>query len=306
MSVQRFSRLCACVCLFLLSFATGTPSRVSRQLNGTAGGKILRIQPLGNSITFGYLSSDGNGYRLGLQDLLLADGNTVQYVGSVQAGNITDNFNEGHPGAVITQIAQYARLSLPELPNVVLLMAGTNDMNGLVNITGAPARLGDLLDEINAAVPGVTTVVAQLTPAANATVEKAIEDFNAEIPNVVSSKVAAGQKVSVVNMMDYVTVNDLKDGLHPTDHGYQQMAQAWFKGIQQVQSNGWVSEPATTNATNKTNPTNAVTLAMQTSSPTASSMPVTKTTISSASRSGVGMGGMAAVLTLLGSFLLYT
>ncbi|PQE04890.1 FG-GAP repeat domain-containing protein [Rutstroemia sp. NJR-2017a BBW] len=132
---------------------------------------------------------------------------------------MTDNFNEGHPGAVITQIAQYARLSLPELPNVVLLMAGTNDMNGLVNITGAPARLADLLDEINAAVPGVTTVVAQLTPAANATVEKAIEDFNAEIPNVVSSKVAAGQKVSVVNMMDYVTVNDLKDGLHPTDHG---------------------------------------------------------------------------------------
>jgi hypothetical protein len=213
---------------------------------------------------------------------------------------MTDNFNEGHPGAVITQIAQYARLSLPELPNVVLLMAGTNDMNGLVNISSAPARLGDLLDEINAAVPGVTTVVAQLTPAANATVEKAIEAFNAEIPKVVSSKVAAGQKVSVVNMMDYVTVKDLKDGLHPTDHGYQQMAQAWFKGIQQVQSNGWVSQPNTANATK------AATLAVQTSSPTASSMPVTKTNISSGSRSSASMGGIVAISALLGYFLLYT
>ncbi|PQE05900.1 carbohydrate esterase family 3 protein [Rutstroemia sp. NJR-2017a BVV2] len=277
-----------------------TPSKVSRQSNATAGGKILRIQPLGNSITFGYLSSDGNGYRLGLQDLLLADGNTVQYVGSVQAGNMTDNFNEGHPGAVIEQIAQYARLSLPELPNVVLLMAGTNDMNGLVNISGAPARLANLLDEINTAVPGVTTVVAQLTPAANVTVEKAIEAFNAEIPKVVSSKVAAGQKVSVVNMMDYVTVNDLRDGLHPTDHGYQQMAQAWFKGIQQVQLDGWVSQPSTMTATR------AVTLAMQTSSSTASSMPVSKTNVSSGSRSGASMGGMVAISALLGYFLLYT
>jgi hypothetical protein len=218
---------------------------------------------------------------------------------------MTDNFNEGHPGAVITEIAQYARLSLPELPNVVLLMAGTNDMNDLLNITTAPARLGDLLDEINTAVPGVTIVVAQLTPAANATVEKAIEAFNAEIPDVVSSKVAAGQKVALVNMMEYVTVNDLQDGLHPTDHGYQQMAHAWFKGIQQVQFEGWVGLPTVTNATR------AVTLAAQTSLPTASSTPTSskpasKTNTSSGSRSGVGMGGMAATVTLLGCFLFYT
>ncbi|TGO16252.1 hypothetical protein BTUL_0030g00370 [Botrytis tulipae] len=205
------------------------------------------MQPLGNSITYGYLSSDGNGYRLGLRNLLTSAGNTVQYVGSVRAGNMSDNFNEGHPGAVISEIAEYAKLSLPEDPNLVLLMAGTNDMNNFDNVTTAPDRLSGLIDEITSAVPNVTLIVAQLTPASNTTVDDAMVAFNSKIPDIVASKVSTGQKVFTVNMMDYVTVNDLVDGLHPTDYGYQQMAKAWFAGIQQVQKNGWIDSPISTN-----------------------------------------------------------
>ncbi|KAF7870281.1 hypothetical protein EAF04_004028 [Stromatinia cepivora] len=223
--------------------------------NGTASGNILRIQPLGNSITFGYLSADGNGYRLGLLDLLTSAGNSVQYVGSVRAGNMSDNFNEGHPGAVISEIAEYAKLSFPEDPNLVLLMAGTNDMNDLLNVTSAPDRLSALIDEIISSVPNVAVIVAQITPAANTTVEDAIVTFNSMIPDIVASKVSAGQKVSTVNMMDYVTVNDLADGLHPTDHGYQQMAKAWFAGIKEAQKKGWIDLPVSTNVTNLTNST---------------------------------------------------
>src|ERR1700712_4085517 len=85
----------------------------------------LRILPLGDSITFGFLSTDGNGYR---QDLLtMLSGTQVQYIGSIRAGNMTDNFNEGHSGAVISQIAGFANQSLPQRPNLILLMAGTND-----------------------------------------------------------------------------------------------------------------------------------------------------------------------------------
>lgn len=56
-------------------------------------GYNMRIQPLGDSITFGYLSSDGNGYRNDLLQRLVApinvngtvepSNNTVLYVGSV-------------------------------------------------------------------------------------------------------------------------------------------------------------------------------------------------------------------------------
>ncbi|THV52258.1 hypothetical protein BGAL_0084g00180 [Botrytis galanthina] len=217
--------------------------------NVTRSSNSLRIQPLGNSITYGFLSSDGNGFRLGLRNLLTSAGNTVQYVGSVRAGNMSDNFNEGHPGAIISQIAEYAKLSLPEDPNLVLLMAGTNDMNNFDNVTTAPDRLSGLIDEITSAVPNVTLIVAQLTPASNNTVDAAMVEFNSKIPDIVAAKVSAGQKVSTVNMMDYVTVNDLVDGLHPTDYGYQQMAKAWFAGIQQVQKNGWIDSPISTNVT---------------------------------------------------------
>lgn len=178
---------------------------------------------------------------------------------------MSDNSNEGHPGAVISEIAEYAKLSLPELPNLVLLMAGTNDMNDLLNVTTAPDRLSGLLDEITSAVPNVTIIVAQLTPAANTTVEDAIVTFNSQIPDIVSSKVAAGQKITTVNMMDYVTVNDLVDGLHPTDHGYQQMAKAWFAGIRRVQRNGWLDPPISTNITDAVTLTISTTLPMATS-----------------------------------------
>ncbi|ATZ53308.1 hypothetical protein BCIN_09g01800 [Botrytis cinerea B05.10] len=263
-----------------------TGSNSTKSNNSTKSEQSLRIQPLGNSITFGYLSSDGNGFRLGLRNLLTSAGNTVQYVGSVRAGNMSDNFNEGHPGAIISEIAEYAKLSLPEDPNLVLLMAGTNDMNNFNNVTTAPDRLSGLIDEITSMVPNVTVIVAQLTPASNSSVDAAMVAFNSKIPDIVASKVSAGQKVSTVNMMDYVTVNDLVDGLHPTDYGYQQMAKAWFAGIQQVQKNGWIDPPISTNVTLALQTAVAASTATSTissSSASSTSTQTTSTTIGSSS-----------------------
>ena len=53
-----------------------------------AGGTQLRILPLGASITVGFQSSDGNGYRLGLLNRLA--GSNVEYIGTVRAGTMTD------------------------------------------------------------------------------------------------------------------------------------------------------------------------------------------------------------------------
>jgi hypothetical protein len=59
-----------------------------------SNGVNLRILPLGDSITYGAGSSDGNGYRLALQNML--SGNNVQYVGSQHSGSMANNSNEGH------------------------------------------------------------------------------------------------------------------------------------------------------------------------------------------------------------------
>lgn len=48
-------------------------------------------------------------------------------IGSVSVGTMDDNQVEAWPGYRIEQVAQKAELSLPGLPNVVAILAGTND-----------------------------------------------------------------------------------------------------------------------------------------------------------------------------------
>lgn len=58
-----------------------------------APGIELRIQPLGDSITYGFKSTDNNGYRLQLLNDL--EGSKVVNVGSVRNGDMANNFDEG-------------------------------------------------------------------------------------------------------------------------------------------------------------------------------------------------------------------
>lgn len=52
---------------------------------------LLKILPLGASITLGYKSSDGNGYREWLRQQLRYEGWPVEMVGSRRFGNMSDN-----------------------------------------------------------------------------------------------------------------------------------------------------------------------------------------------------------------------
>jgi lysophospholipase L1-like esterase len=208
-----------------------------------AGGVTLRILPLGDSITYGFRSSDGNGYRLDLENLL--SGNPVDFIGSLTNGNMADNHNEGHSGATIAQIAGYATLSLPDRPNIVLLHAGTNDMNNAppVDPTNAPARLGAMIDAILAACPDAAVLVAQIIPASNPTTNSLVQAYDAAIPSVVQARASAGKHVLLVDMYDALTQSDLFDGLHPNDGGYAKMAGVWLTGIEKAAGLGWVRTP---------------------------------------------------------------
>lgn len=52
---------------------------------------LLRVMPLGASITVGYQSSDGNGYRKFLREQLRFAGWEVDMVGSLANGTMKDN-----------------------------------------------------------------------------------------------------------------------------------------------------------------------------------------------------------------------
>lgn len=91
-----------------------------------ANGAALRILCLGASITFGYGSSDGNGYRYALRGALVQGGSKVNMIGSVSHGNMNDNQVEAWPGYRIAEVDKKAELSLPSMPNVVLIFVGSN------------------------------------------------------------------------------------------------------------------------------------------------------------------------------------
>lgn len=108
----------------------------------------------------------------------------------------------------------------------------------------ATDRLSALLDQLISDGSDPVILVAQIINAADQATESRIQTFNQAVPGIVDRCAKAGHKVMVVDMRS-ITAADLKDGLHPTDAGYQKMADLWFKAIQQADANGWIKAPKT-------------------------------------------------------------
>jgi len=221
--------------------ATTTATTTAPASTSTTGLNI-RLLPLGDSITFGLQSTDGNGYRNTLHNLLQT-GNTLDFIGSLKAGTMVDNDNEGHSGATIAQIQTFSTnsLALPARPNVVLLMAGTNDVFG-GSISTAPSRLSTLIDSIFTACPDAALIVATLTPLPSG--QAAVNTYNAAITQLVNNRTASGQHILLASMSSVLST-DLVDGVHPDNAGYVKMANAWFPVVQQAMKNGWIGKPVT-------------------------------------------------------------
>ncbi|KAJ6451300.1 lipolytic enzyme [Mycena sanguinolenta] len=204
-------------------------------------GKSLRIMPLGASITFGTGSTDGNGYRADLYNLLAADGNTVDMVGSQEGGTFYDPFNEGYPGYIISQVNAKSNVQMPiQRPNVVTLLVGTNDALQNVDPANAPARLTTLIENVLDAPPLTLVIVSTLPPNANAAANALINTYNAALPGVVQSFVNAGRSVVLVDCHAVVAVTDLVDGTHPNDAAYARMAEVFYEGFQDAYALGWI------------------------------------------------------------------
>ncbi|KAJ4183363.1 hypothetical protein NW755_009854 [Fusarium falciforme] len=212
-----------------------------------ANGFDLRVLPIGDSITWGAQSSDSNGYRKYLWDRLAQLENKLDFVGR-RADNVgmSDPDHEGHRGKVIDEISELASIGISAAPNIVLLHAGTNDMNKGLDTGNAPARLKKLIDKILKVSPKAVILVCQLVPSTKAqTTQPRIEVFNAAIPDLVSDLRSEGKKALVVSMNEAVQLSDIADDLHPNDRGYQKMANEFYDAIQQASRMGWISEPGT-------------------------------------------------------------
>jgi lysophospholipase L1-like esterase len=193
----------------------------------------VTIMPLGDSITFGIGSPTYSSYRLALWQDLTAAGIKFSFVGSEHSGSkvLGQTANEGHSGWHIRQISAHIVnwLQLYQ-PKYVLLHIGTNDIWFHDDVTHAPQRLKLLIDQITSTLPGVTVLVAQITPLAPQ-YEAQVETFNKAIPGLVSAEIAAGKRVQYVDVHDFVPLSDLPDKVHPNDTGYRLMAEAWYLAL---------------------------------------------------------------------------
>jgi lysophospholipase L1-like esterase len=138
--------------------------------------------------------------------------------------------------------------SLEQRPNLILLHAGTNDMNpnGAVSTEGndpveAAQRLGTLIDHIIEACPDAVILVAVIIGTCDPQQSPATEKFQALIPDVVESRLAAGHRVLTADFTSF-PMADLRDCIHPTNDGYRKLGDYWFDAIASMPGN-WLTMP---------------------------------------------------------------
>jgi hypothetical protein len=140
-------------------------------------------------------------------------------------------------GSTLSDVGMYAN------PNVVLVHAGTNDINRNIDVLKAPERLSNLVGAIFKYAPDAVILIAQIIPSKpSGTYDRDIT-FNAAIPSVVADWVSKDKHVYTVDMFDGFDRNaDLADDLHPNSAGYTLMAQKWYNAILAVDQKGWIQE----------------------------------------------------------------
>lgn len=233
-----------------------------------------RILVTGDSISVGYTDNPNwtvpyeFGFRSGLYTRLTNSGMTVQFV-----GNSTEPWNAGKTGVygiptnppaldlrLLGQdnceayggrdtayiLANIAGWLTSDLPDVILLMAGINDINAgaTVEPTGAEANLSNIVFRITADAPSARLIVAQITPRATYTLS--IVKYNDYIRNVlVPYFTGQGKYVTTVNLYTNLcfsgttTIDPARfsNGInHPDAVAYDRMAQTWFQAIQALPS----------------------------------------------------------------------
>ncbi|KAL2849868.1 SGNH hydrolase-type esterase domain-containing protein [Aspergillus pseudoustus] len=211
---------------------------------------LLRVMPLGASITVGYRSTDGNGYRQPLREQLRYAGWEVDMVGSLTNGTMKDNQNEGHFGDTIEQITKWAEKSVDMQPNVILINAGTND--GIQNraISGADDRMSTLIDHLYSAIPNTTIILSTLIP--NKHAQRVVQRISSEYRTLAARRRAAGDRLVLAEMSYFISSDYLVDGTHPDDEGYKAMAAVWWAAVQEAEREGFLAAPNVVTASGST------------------------------------------------------
>ncbi len=208
----------------------------------------VKIMPLGDSITEGAQAELG-GYRWPLENSLVDAGYVFDYVGSVRVGSpqtMPQPWHEGHGGFQIESADGGQQLEGPVVdsamrtyqPDVILLLAGTNNLN--FPDTLYPDRTSAMYDRLLAQIFTLSPrvgVVASPVPWKASVPSDQVAAFNDAVHAIVERYADAGYHIAwVAGMTDAIDagVENLPDGLHPSQPAYERMAGQWFQSIQSI------------------------------------------------------------------------
>ncbi len=187
----------------------------------------------GDSLTAGDGSSDGNGYRIRLQNLLAAHFGRAEVVANSRDGTFSSQGAQRIPG----------RLNFYK-PAYTLIHYGTNDWNDQ-SCQSAPVAACFTIDSLRTMVeetksfrvlPVLATLVP-VNPARNPSRNRWVDDMNVLIKNLAREQ---GALLADLNAEFKAQGGDLSryyvDDVHFNDSGYDVMARGWFKYLTQARS----------------------------------------------------------------------
>lgn len=146
-------------------------------------------------------------------------------------------FNAGRAGnQAVNDLGRFSGALSEARPELVLLMEGANDLNSLApgeSINARVTQTVSALEEMvkDAGFRGIPVMVATLPPQRPGAPKAGAATFLFRFNDAV--KVMAAKKgAAVVDVNAQLTLADIgQDGLHPTEAGYQRMAEIWLAAI---------------------------------------------------------------------------
>ncbi|KAM3414998.1 hypothetical protein BST61_g10135 [Cercospora zeina] len=230
------------IVLSMFSMSSGSQSALGPTRSTTIP---LRILPLGDSTTRGGGDDRFNAYRPALRNMLIGSGRSIDYIGSLSHGDSLDNDHEGHAGSSIKEIrAAIAEDNiLLQHPNIILLHAGTNDMNTYFGqgptdpFEEAPGRLNTLVEAVLCECPDAVLLIAKIINITE--FPQLVTTFNSGVEMIVAFWQTQGYKVRLADHSAIGGTDLSGDGVHPVNVGYEKMARVWFDTMQDLPSD-WI------------------------------------------------------------------
>ncbi|MEU1683853.1 cellulose binding domain-containing protein [Micromonospora sp. NPDC005707] len=210
---------------------------VSTALPVAAAATPVRVMPLGDSIT----GSPGC-WRSVLWNRLQSTGYPdVDFVGTLGpqgCGQPYDGDNEGHGGYLVTNVANQNLLPgwlAATHPDVVLMHFGTNDVWSNIAPATILAAYSKLVDQMRAANPATTVLVAKIIPMSPPTCAECgqrVVALDGAVDGWAAGKTTAASPVVVVDQWTgFSTATDTYDGVHPNATGDQKIADRWYPAL---------------------------------------------------------------------------